>query len=162
MRLTLRRYSASERLLLSCAMSNLSMTSWAMCSLSLASEIRFLLHPLKALAVVKSLCPNLWKGSVCDVCCDQAFCTTSWNLGSLTQKFSNLKGVGRRSPAAWARSSGQWSECPEESAWRTWLSKVVSHSSLQKNLSRRTTVGCQRSLLQVYFQFCRCISLSSQ
>ena len=55
LRLALNRYSASDRLLLSCAMPNLSMTSWAMCSLSLASKIRFLLQSLKALAVVKKV-----------------------------------------------------------------------------------------------------------
>ena len=118
--------------LLSCASSKRRMTSCAMCNFILASEMMLLLHFLSALAVQWSLCPSRWNGSVCCVGAFHADATTSWKRGRRVQTFSNLKGVGLRGPAWLHRSSGQWSEREEESACRTWSSKVRSQAWLQK------------------------------
>ena len=83
------------------------------------------------------------------MCSFQAVWITSVNPGKETQMFSNLKERGRLGPLSSARSSGQWSDKEDESAWRTWVLYVVSHSALQKKESSLHRVGLDRSLLQV-------------
>jgi hypothetical protein len=90
-----KEYSMSESCLKFCASSNLKITSWAMCSFSLASESRELAQYLSALEVTCNLCPSLWNGSVWVVGALQARSIVSWKFGSCVHKFSNLNGVER-------------------------------------------------------------------
>lgn len=154
--------SSSDRVRDSCAMSSWRMTDCAIWNWSFAFEDSFLLHFLKASAVLASLKFRRCAGFVWVFVEDQASWTTCLKPGIESQKFSNLKYRGHGGLSWLDSSNRQWSDSKVDRACSTWDEKVKSQASLQKTRSRWTKIGLQRSLLQVNFLFCRWLSLSLQ
>ena len=136
--------SAAVRFLFSWAISSLKMISCAMKKKSFGIRVNFLTPCFQLLwgrvqlvvQDIKRLMVLHWS-----IPCILDYIFEAWEL---IQKFSNLNELGVLGPDWLDNNRGQWLESDVDNAFRVWVLKVASHSTLQNLTSWVVTSHCSK------------------